>query len=165
MKLLADKGYWSQFPSAPEFVVMFIPGESFFAAAVDADRRLFEDSLERRVMLATPATLIALVKIVAHGWRQEQVARNAQEISALGKELHDRMAKLCDYMMQIRSGLERAVKAHNDAVGSIESRVLPTARKFKELGSTSADELPALTPMDTSLRSINAPESQSGQAV
>ena len=160
MKMLADKSYWTQFPNTPEFVVMFIPGESFFAAAVDADQQLLEDGLERRVVLATPTTLIALVRAVAYGWRQEQVAKNAQEISALGKELYGRMAKLCEYMAKVRDGLDKAVIAHNEAVGSIEARVLPAARKFKELGAATGEDLPNLTQIDVSLRSLNVPESQ-----
>ena len=165
MKMLADKSYWTQFPSAPEFVVMFIPGESFFAAAVDVDKLLVEEGLEKRVVLATPTTLVALLRAVAYGWRQEHVAKNAQEISALGKQLYDRMATLCEHMTKIRDGLEKAVKAHNDAVGSIDGRVLPTARRFKELGAATGEDLPSLTQIDLSLRSLNAPESQDSASV
>lgn len=158
MNALADKRYWAQFTRAPEFVVMFIPGESFFGAAVDADRRLIEDALERRVVLATPTTLIALLRAVAYGWRQEQVARNAQAISDLGRQLYERMRILAEYVSDIGKGLEKASAAYNSAVGSIEARVLPAARRFKDLGAAPGAELPSLQPIATAPRALAVPE-------
>ncbi len=162
MTKLSGKGYWEQFPKAPEFAVMFIPGESFFAAAVDADHQLIEDALNKRVILATPATLIALIRAVAYGWRQEQVARNAQEISDLGKQLYDRMKVLIEHISGIGDGLEKANKAYNGAVGSIEARVLPAARRFRDLGATTGNELPMLSPIETTPRSLIASETTEG---
>ena len=158
MNSIADKRYWAQFSRAPEFVVMFIPGESFLAAAADADTSLLEDGLKRSVVLATPTTLIALLRAVAYGWRQERITQNAQEISELGKTLYDRMRKLAEYLNEIGKGLSGANQAYNRAVGSLEARVLPAARKFRDLGSATGSEVPSVDPIETVPRSLTAPE-------
>jgi len=155
MKTLAGKNYWEQFESTPEFVVMFLPGETFFSAALEQDPGLIEQGVLSRVIPASPTTLIALLKAVNYGWNQEKLARNAQQISALGKELHDRLRLLATHIAAVGTGLDRAVESYNKAVGSLESRVLVSARKFAELGASVADDIPELEPIETTARALS----------
>jgi DNA recombination protein RmuC len=152
---LSSKKYWEQFDSTPEFVVMFLPGETFFSAALEQDTGLIEHGVLSRVIPASPTTLIALLKAINYGWNQEKLARNAQEISALGRELHERLRKLATHITGIGTNLDRAVDAYNQAVGSLESRVLVSARKFAELGASVAEDIPSLEPIETTARALS----------
>jgi DNA recombination protein RmuC len=155
MNTLSGKKYWEQFEATPEFVVMFLPGETFFSAALEQDPGLIEHGVLSRVIPASPTTLIALLKAVAYGWNQEKLARNAQQISALGKELHDRLRNLAQHITSVGTGLDRAVECYNKAVGSLESRVLVSARKFAELGASVAEDIPQLEPIETTSRALS----------
>lgn len=144
MKMLSEKSYWEQFPKAPEFVVMFMPGESFLAAALDIDNALIEQGMESRVIIATPTTLIALLRAVAFGWRQEQIAKNAQKIATLGKEIYDRFQPFMEHMNRLGANLSQAVGSFNRMVTSLESRVMVSVRKFKDLGAAGDKDLPEI---------------------
>ena len=155
MKTLSGKNYWEQFEATPEFVVMFLPGETFFSAALEQDPGLIEHGVLQRVIPASPTTLIALLKAVAYGWNQEKLARNAHEISALGKELHERLRNLAGHITAVGTGLDRAVDSYNKAIGSLENRVLVSARKFAELGASVAEDIPELEPIETTARALS----------
>jgi DNA recombination protein RmuC len=152
---LAAKRYWAQFEDAPDFVVLFLPGEAFFAAALDADPSLLEAALGERVLLATPTTLIALLKAAAYGWRQERVAADAAQVATLGRELHERLAVFDDQLVDLGRGLQRAVLAYNRALGSLESRVLVSARK---LGALSGVDTPLASPPPVELAVRGEPD-------
>jgi len=141
LQKLSGKNYWEQFQPTPEFVVLFLPGETFFSAALAQDPGLIEAGVDRKVLLATPTTLIALLRAVAYGWRQEQLTENAEAIAKLGRELHERLATLGDHFGAMGKGLERAVDSYNKGMASLDSRVLVTARKLKDLGAGSSKEI------------------------
>ena len=146
---LSAKEYWRQFEPTPEFVVLFVPGESFFSAALEQDRSLIEDAIDKRVVLASPTTLIALLRAIAYGWKEQVVAENAERIKNLGTDLYDRIVVFAGHLVEIAKGLERASKAYNEAVASFDSRLVPAARKFKEMGVGSSGDVPAVEPVET----------------
>jgi DNA recombination protein RmuC len=149
MDKLASKSYWEQLGASPEMVVMFLPGETLFSAALQQDLTLIEYGLAQRVLLASPITLIALLTTIAHTWRQEALADNYREVAGLGREFHERLARFTEYFDDIRKRLDGTVQAYNQAAGSFESRVLVSARRLRDLGVTTAPELPVAEPIDT----------------
>lgn len=154
MRRLASKEYWSQFPQAPEFVVLFIPGEAFFAAAAERAPDLLEDALANQVLIATPTTFIGLLLTAAYGWRQEQVAENAERISELGRQVHERLSVLVEHFATVGKALEKSVDAYNKAVASLETRVLPAARRFPELDPGSGKPIAELEPVAHTPRTL-----------
>ncbi len=155
---LGTKKYWAQFDS-PEFVLMFLPGESYFSAALEHDPSLIEAGVDNRVIPATPTTLIAMLRAIAYGWRQEALAENAKEISDLGRELYKRLSVFGGHMADIGKGIDRAMSSYNKAVGSLERNVLSAARKFEDLETTPEKaELPDLKTLEESPRRLTAPE-------
>jgi DNA recombination protein RmuC len=155
---LSAKAYWDKLEASPEFVVMFLPGEVFFSAALEQDAGLIEYGAEKHVLVATPTTLIALLRAVSYGWKQEQVAESARAVSSVGRELYERVNRFARHFVELRRGLLAAVESYNQAAGSLESRVLVTARKFKDLGAASDAELPKPDAIDEAVRLLHAVE-------
>jgi DNA recombination protein RmuC len=149
---LAEKSYWRQLEATPEFVVCFLPGETFFSAALEQDPELIEFGAANRVILATPTTLIALLKAVAYGWNQEKVAESAQAVSELGRALYERLATMSEHFAKLGDGLTASVRSYNQVVASLESRVLPAARRFDELGASGPKPIRQLEPIETQPR-------------
>jgi DNA recombination protein RmuC len=161
VKQLADKAYWSRLDSSPDFVVMFLPGEHLYGAALETDPSLLEDAMAQRVVIATPTTLLALLHSVAYGWQQERVAESAQAVSELGRDLHARLVKLSTLLSTVGTRLNGAVRAYNEVIGSYEARVLPGARRFADHGVVAESaELPELERVALSARRVQLAESQ-----
>ncbi|WP_207480245.1 DNA recombination protein RmuC [Arenibaculum pallidiluteum] len=158
MRQLGGKAYWDQFQDGPEFVVLFLPGENFFSAALEHDPGLIEAGIDNGVIVATPTTLIALLRAVAYGWRQEKLAQNARQISELGADLYKRLSDLGGHMDRLGGRLGEAVTSYNRAVGTLESRVLVSARRFRDLHAANGTELPEPEPIETAPRTLQAPE-------
>jgi DNA recombination protein RmuC len=148
VKELANKQYWTQFARSPDFVVLFIPGDQFLSCALEHDRTLLEDALRDRIVLATPTSIIALLRIIAYGWRQQAVTDNAEKIRALGEDLYKRVATFTEHLTNLGKSLSTSVDHYNKAVGSLERQLLPGARKFTELGIHSAKQIDELDPLD-----------------
>lgn len=162
VRKLSAKSYWSQFPEAPDFVVLFLPGETFFAAALEQDPKLIEDAFSESVVLATPTTLVALLKSVAYGWRQEKLAANAREIAAAARELYDRTRVFSEHFAAVGKGLDTAVAAYNRGVGSYVSRVVPQGRRLEELGAGGDKVLAEPDAIDAAPRELPAGDGDSG---
>jgi DNA recombination protein RmuC len=163
VKALADKAYWAALDSTPDIVVMFLPGEHLYGAALEADPSLIEDAMARRVLIATPTTLLAMLRAIAYGWQQERVAESAQAISDLGRELHGRLVKLSSLLGTLGTRLNSTVRAYNEAVGSYEARVLPAARRFEDHGSVAGGrDLTELEQVTVSARSVHVAELAAG---
>lgn len=155
VRLLASKDYWRHVPESADFVALFVPGENFFAAAAERDPDLFEYAISARVIIVTPATLVALAKAVAYGWRQEEAARNAKAVAELGRELYQRLSRMGEAVGGLGRAMEGSVKKYNELVGSLEGRVLPQARKLREMGAGDAGvEIASLEPVETSPRRL-----------
>ncbi|MBD3669484.1 MAG: DNA recombination protein RmuC [Gammaproteobacteria bacterium] len=158
VKTLAGKAYWTQFKQAPDFVVMFIPGEQFLSSAMDADRQLMEDALTQKVIIATPTSFVALLRAVAYGWRQQQLAENAEQIRNVGEELYGRLATFAEHLQKVGRSLNSGVDHYNKAVASFDSRVLPSARKFSEMGISAKKEVEQVEQVDKIPRDLTPPE-------
>ena len=154
MKDLSNKEYWKQFDPAPEYVILFLPAEAFFSAALQADPTLIEAGADQNVIVATPTTLIAILRAVAHGWKQESLSKSAREIARLGQELYDRIGIVCDHWNKVGKNLNAATESYNAALSSMESRVFSTARKLKESGSL-LKELPETQPLEIIARNLS----------
>jgi DNA recombination protein RmuC len=151
---LGQKKYWDKLEQSPEFVILFLPGENFFSAALEVDPQLIEYGVEQKVIVATPTTLIALLRAISYGWRQEQLEKNAREISALGKELYERLMTFSQHFGDIKKGLEKSVESYNKAVSSLESRVMVSARRFKELDAGNQAQLPEIEAIESLPRTL-----------
>ena len=151
---LASKTYWQQFNHSPDFVVLFIPGDQFLTAAMDLDRKLLENALQHKIILATPSSFVALLRAVAYGWRQENLTENAEQIRQLGEELYSRLATFTESLSKTGKSLEQSVDNYNKSVASFTARILPSAKKFKEMGISSKKELSEISPVEKNTRQL-----------
>ena len=161
---LASKAYWQQFPNSPDFVVAFMPSEALLSAALQADSTLLDDAAQSKVLLATPLTLIALLKAVHCGWREDKLAKNAEEISAIGRLLYARLVTLGTHLSKLGDNIDRTVATYNQVIGSIERSAFPAARRFEQLGASSSDVLPELEFVEHLTRPLQSPEWKQGDA-
>ncbi len=159
---LSSKGYWQQFPQSPDFVVLFIPGDQFLSSALEVDPKLLEDAMTDKVVLATPSSLVALLRAVAYGWRQEALAENAEHIRSVGQDLYERLSTFAEHLEKLGNHLSRSVDSYNKAVGSFDGRVLPGARKFTEMGIQGKKDLPEPQPVERLPRPVQGNPEKSG---
>lgn len=155
MAILSSKAYWDQFKQSPEMVIMYLPGESFFSAALEHDHKLIEDGSTKKVIISTPTTFIALLKAIAYGWQQEQITKSAQEISNLGKELYERFSVVLEHFSKTGLAIRKAVESYNEGVRSMESRLIPSIRKFKELGVSSQKDVTTPPEISQSTKNVD----------
>jgi len=153
---LADKAYWNQFKNAPDFVVLFIPGDQFLTAALDQEPAILENALARQVILATPTSFVALLRAVGYGWRQEQLAENAEHIKTVGEELYGRLQTFTEHLQKVGRSLDTSMKHYNSAVGSFDSRVLPSARKFNDMGISTDKKIDQPNQVETAVRQVES---------
>jgi DNA recombination protein RmuC len=158
---LASKGYWNQFTHSPDFVVLFIPGDQFLSTALDHDHKLLEDAMQQKVILATPTSFVALLRAVAYGWRQESLASNAEQIRQVGEELYGRLGTFADHLGKVGKSLNTSVQHFNRAVSSFDSRVLPSVRKFSEMGISAKKEVEGLEQIELATRDVEARSEES----
>lgn len=156
VKELSAKAYWNQFDNSPDFVVLFIPGEQFLYSALDQEKNLIEEALRQKVILATPTSFVALLRAVAYGWRQEKLAENAEHIRHIGEELYQRLGIFSDYLGKVGKSLDTSVSHFNKAVGSFDARILPSARKFTEMGISSKETLEPIEQIEKTTRAIES---------
>jgi DNA recombination protein RmuC len=159
---LSSKGYWQQFPQSPDFVVLFIPGDQFLSSALEVDNKLLEDAMTDKVVLATPSSLVALLRAVAYGWRQEALAENAEHIRTVGQDLYERLSTFSEHLEKVGGHLSRSVDSYNKAVGSFDSRVLPGARKFTDMGIQGKKDLPEPEPVERLPRALQGSSEKPG---
>ena len=161
---LAGKGYWKHRSESLDFVVLFVPGDQFLSAELEGDPKLLEDALVDKVVLATPSSLVALLRAIAYGWRQEALAKNAEHIRTIGEELYERMSVFAGHLDRVGNSLERSVESYNKAVGSFDSRVLPGVRKFSDMGIQAKQEVPELQPLERLPRRVQNASDSSADA-
>ena len=158
---LASKAYWTQFTNSPDFVVLFIPGDQFLSAALDNDHSLLEDAMQQKVILATPTSFVALLRAVAYGWRQESLAKNAEHIRQVGEELYARLGTFAEHLGKLGRSINSSVQHYNKAVSSFDSRVLPSARKFSEMGLSAKKEVEGLEQIELATRDVESGNEES----
>jgi DNA recombination protein RmuC len=163
LRKLGAKAYQDSFSPTPEFVVLFLPSEAFHSAALEQVPDLIQEGVDNKVLIATPTSLIGLLKVVAYGWRQEQMAASAEEIADLGRQLHKRIATMAGHFVKVGRAIDRSANAYNDAVGSLERQVLVSARKLTDLGVDSGKEIESPAQVETAVRSLQAPELVDGE--